>query len=91
MSSSTVTGWVRSSRPPPRGAFRGFVAGTAPLRSVQVVKNNEVAHEQGPRGADLEFEIEDPGAADATEDFYYLKVVQEDGELAWSSPIWVGP
>jgi hypothetical protein len=23
--------------------------------------------------------------------YYYLRVIQEDGNMAWSSPIWVAP
>jgi hypothetical protein len=32
-------------------------------------------------------EDEDDGA---TDDWYYVRVFQTNGELAWSSPIWVG-
>jgi hypothetical protein len=40
----------------------------------------------GMREVDLEFTDETPAAA-----FYYARVFQVDGELAWSSPIWVRP
>lgn len=34
----------------------------------------------------------DPGARDSTDgaDWYYVRVTQHNGHLAWSSPIWVG-
>ena len=37
---------------------------------------------------ELDVEFEDGSAAPA---FYYARVFQVDGELAWSSPIWVRP
>jgi hypothetical protein len=40
----------------------------------------------GVREIDVDFTDETPGPA-----FYYARVFQVDGELAWSSPIWVRP
>lgn len=70
-------------------ALRARVEGTAALVSVSVVTNGRVLHEErpdGPRAAlSLETEVPQvPGWA-----YYYLRVVQEDDEMAWSSPIWV--
>jgi hypothetical protein len=31
-----------------------------------------------------------PTAAPAQDDYYYLRVVQIDGEVAWVSPVWIG-
>jgi hypothetical protein len=39
----------------------------------------------GVRELDVSFDDDDPtGSA-----FYYARVFQTDGELAWSSPVWV--
>ena len=64
------------------------VIGTAPLSSVTVIKNNEDVHkwENPAHGADLSWE--DTGAA-RTGDYYYVRVTQEDDEMAWSSPVWL--
>ena len=64
------------------------VIGTAPLSSVTVIKNNEDVHkwENPAHGADLTWE--DTGAA-RTGDYYYVRVTQEDDEMAWSSPVWL--
>ena len=35
------------------------------------------------------FEITDSPSTGRGEDFYYLRVTQENGQVAWSSPIWV--
>jgi hypothetical protein len=72
-----------------RVRLRARVEGTAALTSVSVITNGRVLLEERPDGprarVDLETEVpRDPGWA-----YYYLRVVQEDDEMAWSSPIWV--
>ncbi len=68
------------------------VAGTDRIAWVEIIKNNQVlcAH----RGAN-EIETLDHTDADLPPagscHFYYLRVTQEDGNMAWSSPIWVRP
>jgi len=71
-------------------SVRFQVEGTAPVKSVTVVKNNENVHEEGPHSASLAAEFIDKAPTTGT-DFYYLRVIQEDGEMAWASPIWVSP
>jgi len=65
------------------------VTGTAPLASVTVVKNNRDYFRVEGRGRhELEFEYgktEPPGETD----YYYVRVIQEDYEMAWASPIWI--
>jgi hypothetical protein len=76
------------------------VHGTDDLRCIEIVRNNRDLHRRGPAGADLAFEWEDPEplaqvnlppAPFSTRPFtfYYLRVTQADGEMAWASPIWV--
>lgn len=64
------------------------VAGTDRLEKVEVVKNNSVFFAQSSREYWLEFEINDNSGSGRDEDFYYVKAIQTDGEMAWSSPIW---
>ncbi len=37
-----------------------------------------------------EFQITDSGSGERDEDYYYVRVRQVNGQIAWSSPIWVG-
>ncbi len=63
--------------------------GTAPIASVEIVKNGRVLHAYpGYHALDLELRYDDQSAERDT-DYYYVHVIQEDGEQAWSSPIWV--
>ncbi|MSU59855.1 MAG: hypothetical protein EXS35_17095 [Pedosphaera sp.] len=65
-----------------------FINGTAPLKRVTLVRN-ETDHQTWEPGRK---EIAD-GFTDAAplpgENRYYLRVEQTDGNMAWSSPVWV--
>jgi hypothetical protein len=64
------------------------VAGTGPIRSVEVIRNNTYIHSQAGSGPSLELNYVD-NQPPAGESYYYIRVEQADGQLAWSSPIWV--
>ena len=55
---------------------------------IEVIKNNTFVHTVRPKAAKSVFEYRDndikPG-----ESYYYVRVEQAAGQLAWSSPIWV--
>lgn len=69
--------------------LRASVAGTAPIEQVTIVKNGHPWYcHDGKNRLDTEFtlvaRVQELGG-----DFYYVHVIQADGEQAWSSPIWV--
>ena len=64
------------------------VWGTDSLRSVTVVKNNVDVHTISPQSDSAELAWEDKSRADHN-DYYYARIVQQDGNRAWSSPIWL--
>lgn len=63
------------------------IAGTAPIAWTTVVRNNEDVHRVAGEGLDQEFEWEDAGATSGS--WYYVRVMQEDGHMAWASPVWL--
>lgn len=76
----------------------GHVAGTTDLATVEIVRNGKVIHTYKPTGYSLDFEYDDLTSLEAaclTVDkkppfcFYYIRVTQKDGNMGWSSPIWV--
>jgi len=77
----------------------GFAAGTAPLQKVEIIRNGVVIASFTPSGYSLDFMYDDMDplekiAIDAKDKkppfaYYYLRVTQVDGHMAWSSPIWV--
>jgi hypothetical protein len=72
--------------------------GTAPVQRIDVIRNNKVIHTTGQ----TEFVWEDktpladaliPAAKYCNHPFcfYYVRVVQTDGQAAWASPVWIDP
>jgi hypothetical protein len=63
-------------------------AGTAKVSEVRLVRNNEYIYTTAPDKSDVDIKFVDmdpkPGM-----NMYYFRLLQEDGEVAWSSPIWV--
>ncbi len=78
-------GVIRAGADP---VIRVAAIGTDALKSVRIVKNGSILHTFDPGGdtAALEF-IDRTGAAPG--DYYYLDLVQQDGEKAIASPVWV--
>jgi len=65
------------------------IVGARPIARVELIRNNQYIHTQpGSGSARVEFDYVD-NSAPAGENWYYIRVEQEDGELAWASPVWV--
>ena len=78
----------------------GFVAGTSPIKEIVFIRNGKPFHTIHPKQAHYEFAIDDtepvskillPSNNPEKPAFvyYYMRVIQEDGHIAWSSPIWI--
>lgn len=77
----------------------GYVAGTTKLQKVEIVRNGKVIKTFEPNHYSLDFAYDDMTPLEKvvlpSKDkqhpfvYYYLRVIQEDGHMAWSSPIWV--
>jgi len=64
------------------------VHGCGQLEALEVVKNGRVVHRLESSERDVSLRWRDPEPLTG-ENWYYLKVLQADGQMAWSSPIWV--
>lgn len=63
--------------------------GTGPIRRIDVIHNESYAYALTPTGKSaVNFSYTDPHPAKG-ENRYYVRLMQEDGALAWSSPVWV--
>ena len=77
----------------------GYVAGTKPLKKVEIIRNGEVIQTFRSETNFLDFAYDDMDdlakvSVKAPDTgmlfvFYYLRVTQADGHMAWSSPIWI--
>jgi hypothetical protein len=64
------------------------VIGTDALKAVEVLKNSKVVAALKTGGAECKATWTDPQPTDGT-NYYYVRVQQADGEMAWTSPMWV--
>jgi len=64
------------------------VLGTAPIKQIDVIKNNKYVYKITPNEKTANFEYVDKAIAPG-ENYYYVRAEQVDGQLAWSSPIWI--
>ncbi len=77
----------------------GYVAGTTPITSIEIIRNGTVIHTIKPGILTVDFSFDDdkqisqialPGSKEQPPfTYYYLRVLQEDGHMAWGSPIWI--
>jgi hypothetical protein len=71
---------------PPRLSVK--VRGTRKIAQVGVCKNNTYVYSAQPNEQDVTFTYMDSDAQPGVS-YYYIRVIQEDGQIAWSSPIWM--
>lgn len=64
------------------------IQGTGPITRIEVIKNNTFVHTVHPQADFASFEFRDNNVKPG-ESYYYVRVEQAAGQLAWSSPIWV--
>lgn len=70
--------------------FRFTVAGTGPIDRVDVYRDGAVVESFENEDGDAQMEVEFRGQGDFDDaQYFYVHVIQKDGEQAWSSPIWV--
>ncbi len=77
--------------------------GTGTVDRIEVIRNNIVVHTvpgKGERDILVTWEDRDPLDAIWLSEakhcshpftYYYLRVIQQDGEVAWASPVWIDP
>ncbi|MCD6219130.1 DUF3604 domain-containing protein [Candidatus Calescamantes bacterium] len=75
------------------------VGGTAPIEKISIIRNGKEIYYLKGMGDTAEFKYIDRDKAsevvklsplyESSLIYYYLRVVQVDGEMAWSSPIWL--
>ena len=76
--------FTASSVPP----LQIHVIGTSEVASIEIIKNEEVIFTTTPNRQDVELTYVDQDAVAGTS-YYYVRVIQDDRQIAWSSPIWV--
>jgi hypothetical protein len=67
------------------------VAGTGSLAKVELIRDGRLSTVwQGRYGSTKRFLWTDPEVLNDSPHSYYVRIYEEDGQRAWSSPIWIG-
>jgi hypothetical protein len=88
MGSNIMGDEVRTAKP----SLDIVVLGTNPLDRVDVLRNGELVHTHRPEKESEEAKLHWEDAAPKKGEkanYYYVRVMQKDGQMAWASPIWV--
>ncbi|MEZ5395483.1 MAG: hypothetical protein R2724_22060 [Bryobacterales bacterium] len=64
------------------------VIGTGEIAQIDVIKDNAIVYTAHPGVQELSFSYTDR-SAEPGEHYYYVRVQQQDGNMAWASPIWI--
>lgn len=62
--------------------------GTAPITDVEIIRSGKVIATLRPSTRHIELEHTDPAPLPG-DSYYYIRLMQDDGAIAWASPIWV--
>ncbi len=65
-----------------------YVVGTSAVARVEVIRNEQVIYAATPDRKEVRLTYTD-NEPPAGSSYYYVRVVQDDREIAWGSPIWV--
>ena len=75
-------------KPGDRPTLELKVTGTSRITKIDLVRNNAYVYSAKGDGNDAEVKYTDMKPADGW-NLYYFRVTQDDGEIAWASPVWV--
>jgi hypothetical protein len=65
------------------------VKGTSPIARIHVIRDNKYVYSTEPKKADVTLSYTDMALQAGKTSFYYVRVEQADGNLAWASPMWI--
>lgn len=69
--------------------FRLRVSGTSPIQILELVRSGEMVYSASPGTKDVSVDFRDEEAPSEGSEHYHVRLVQSDGQIAWSTPIWV--
>jgi hypothetical protein len=69
--------------------FKISVQGTNPIAKLSIIRSGKYVHVEKPMQPDATVTWEDREPEAGKVNYYYVRVEQTDGNLAWASPMWV--
>jgi len=72
-----------------RPALDIVVHGTAPIAKLHVIRDNKYVYTTEPKQREVKLRYSDMAPNSGKTSFYYVRIEQTDGNLAWASPMWI--
>ena len=69
--------------------IKATIIGTDTIKRIDLIKDEKVIYQVSPQQSQVDFEFLEGAEPGSETSYYYLRVLQQDGELAWASPVWV--
>lgn len=66
-----------------------YVVGTAPIAKVHIIKDFTYVYTAQPNKKEVKLTWMDNAAEKGKTSWYYVRVEQADGQIAWGSPMWI--
>ena len=66
-----------------------MVHGTAPIAKLHVIRDNKYVYTSEPKEREVKLRYSDMTASAGKTSYYYVRIEQSDGNLAWASPMWI--
>lgn len=63
--------------------------GTGALASVEIIRSGQIVYSARPGTPEVSVSFRDEAMPDLASAHYHARLVQSDGQIAWSTPIWV--
>ena len=61
----------------------------ASVAKVSIICNNKYVYTDAPKKAEVKLQYTDMEPEPGKTSFYYVRIEQTDGNLAWASPMWI--
>ena len=64
------------------------IVGTTPIAEIEIIRNEKVVYSSSPnqKEVNVTYRDQDPVVGSS---YYFVRVIQDDWEMAWGSPIWI--
>ena len=69
--------------------FRLRVIAPRSVALVEIIRSGEVVYSVKPQTSEVRISYRDSNSPHAGSAYYHVRLVQDDGQIAWSTPIWI--
>jgi len=84
-----LMGRERPLEPEEEVSISASLHGTAPIEQVDVISNGDVVWATSPEAQDVTIDEQELLKPAGNSAYYYLRLRQTDGHMAWTSPVWL--